>query len=147
MPEGRRPEGTALPEGIFLPRTKKTEVEAAISLYIARRDPIYIINVPPFFFSHGITLIKIFYIPYWDNITYNRSTSLSISSQSGSTPRYSTLFSSLTDLPLETDIKIINIVYPLMSQNYYHIGTSVVRHFLKHFVPGSIPDDSSSLLG
>ena len=35
-----------LPEGIFLPRTKKPEVEAAILLYIARRDPIYIIYTP-----------------------------------------------------------------------------------------------------
>ena len=43
MPEGRRPEGTALPERIYLPRTKTTEVQVAISLYIiAQRDPIYI---------------------------------------------------------------------------------------------------------
>ena len=36
-------EGTAAAQGKFL-----TEVEAAISLYIARRDPIYIINIPLF---------------------------------------------------------------------------------------------------
>ena len=35
-----------LPEGIFWPRTKKNEVEAAIFLDIARRHPIYIIYIP-----------------------------------------------------------------------------------------------------
>ena len=43
VPEGRRPEGTAAARGKFL-----TEVEAAISLYIARRDPIYIIYISLF---------------------------------------------------------------------------------------------------
>ena len=47
MPEGRRPEGTACcPRVFFVRARKKIEVEAAISLYIARRDPIYIINIP-----------------------------------------------------------------------------------------------------
>ena len=41
------PEGTACcPRVFFVRGRKKTEVEAAISLYIARRDPIYIINIP-----------------------------------------------------------------------------------------------------
>ena len=48
MLKGRRPEGTALPEGIFCRGRKINEVEAAISLYLARRDPIYIINIPLF---------------------------------------------------------------------------------------------------
>ena len=37
---GRRPEGTAAALGNFLP-----EVGAAIFMYIARRDPRYIINI------------------------------------------------------------------------------------------------------
>ena len=42
-----RPERTACcPRVFFVRGRKKTEVEAAISLYIARRDPIYIINIP-----------------------------------------------------------------------------------------------------
>ena len=52
------PRARPCPREFFCRGRKKTEVEAAISLYIARRDPIYIINVPPFFFSHGIKLIK-----------------------------------------------------------------------------------------
>ena len=35
-----------LPEGIFPPRTKKTEVKVAILLDVARGDPIYIIYIP-----------------------------------------------------------------------------------------------------
>ena len=43
------PEGTACcPRVFFVCGGKRTEVEAAISLYIARRDPIYIINIPLF---------------------------------------------------------------------------------------------------
>ena len=48
MPEGRRPEGTDSSRGNFLTEEKKAEVEAAISLYLARLDPIYIINIPLF---------------------------------------------------------------------------------------------------
>ena len=45
MPEGRRPEGTDSSRGNFLTEEKNAEVEAAISLYLARLDPIYIINI------------------------------------------------------------------------------------------------------
>ena len=45
MHKGRRPEGTVCCPRDLLPRTNKTEVEAAILLYIARRDPIYIIYI------------------------------------------------------------------------------------------------------
>ena len=44
------PRARPCPREFFWRGGQKTEVEAAISLYIARRDPIYIINVP-FFFS------------------------------------------------------------------------------------------------
>ena len=46
MPEGRRPEGTDCCPRHFFSGDEKTEVEAAISVYIARPDPIYIINIP-----------------------------------------------------------------------------------------------------
>ena len=42
-PRAEGPRARLLPEEEFLP-----EVEAAISLYIARRDPIYIIYIPLF---------------------------------------------------------------------------------------------------
>ena len=42
MPEGRRPEGTALPEGIFLPRTKKNRGWGGyIVVYSPTRPHIY----------------------------------------------------------------------------------------------------------
>ena len=43
FPRAEGPRARLLPKVNFLP-----EVEAAISLYIARQDPIYIINIPLF---------------------------------------------------------------------------------------------------
>ena len=54
MPEGSRPcpraagpRARPAAEGIFLPRTKKAEVEVAILSYRARQHPIYTIYAPP----------------------------------------------------------------------------------------------------
>ena len=40
------PRARPCPREFFCRGRKKSEVEVAISLYIARRDPIYIINIP-----------------------------------------------------------------------------------------------------
>ena len=47
-PRGEGPRERLCPRDFFCRGRKKSEVEAAISLYIARRDPIYIINIPRF---------------------------------------------------------------------------------------------------
>ena len=45
-----------LPEGIFGPRTKKSEVEWAILSYTARQPPIFAIYAPPCVTCHIFTL-------------------------------------------------------------------------------------------
>ena len=48
MPEGRRPEGTAMPEVFFLPRTKKNRGGGGSIVVYSLRKMIYIINIPLF---------------------------------------------------------------------------------------------------